>query len=290
MVDRWTQGWAQCQREREGVMWVEQVDGGNLHDYTPSAPLPSAPVDNETSLVNIKNIAASMGWTLGESGCVEQETLRGGAISRKTHENIFTKKQIQLLWPRKQQILLICTFTHEHDLDLFITSPLFPCKRSVRGDLPRRWSWKRRADISRISSRPALCSWCHLVSSDFSNLQLLLWKSSISSSSSSSVSSSCSCTSKPMHWCGGATTSQQTNTCAHAAARTGWWAVVCTPPGPAPPCVRVRACVCTARYPRRVIRDSEGPSKEEEEEEVLGVSLDEIKIRLIIGVISPQEV
>lgn len=32
-----------------------------------------------------------------------------------------------------------------------------------KADLPKRWSWKRKADISRISSRPALCSWCHLI-------------------------------------------------------------------------------------------------------------------------------
>lgn len=30
-------------------------------------------------------------------------------------------------------------------------------------DLPKRWNWTRKADISRISSRPALCSWCHLI-------------------------------------------------------------------------------------------------------------------------------
>lgn len=29
-------------------------------------------------------------------------------------------------------------------------------------DLPRRWSWRRRADISHISSPPAPCPWCRL--------------------------------------------------------------------------------------------------------------------------------
>lgn len=29
---------------------------------------------------------------------------------------------------------------------------------------PKRWNWRRRADISRISSRPALYSWCPPVS------------------------------------------------------------------------------------------------------------------------------